>query len=40
MFKISLAILRVEDHPAYAKNSGLLTQKLLAATDGELYTAV
>ena len=32
--------LRVEDHPAHAKNSGLLTQKLLAASNGELYTAM
>ena len=33
-------ILRVEYHPAHAKNSGLLTQKLLAASNGELYTAM
>ena len=32
--------LRVEYHPAHAKNSGLLTQKLLAASNGELYTAM
>ena len=29
-----------ESHPAHEKNSGLLVQKLLAATNGELYTAV
>ena len=37
-------ILRVEFHsnsgPPTQKNSGLLTQKLLAASNGELYTAM
>ena len=36
--------LRVESHsnssPPMQKNSGLLTQKLLAASNGELYTAM
>ena len=33
--------LRVEYHSAHAKkNSGLLTQELLAASNGELYTAM
>ena len=36
--------LRVEFHsnsgPPMQKNSGLLTQKLLAASNGELYTAM
>ena len=31
--------LRVESHPAHAKNCSLLIQKLLVATNGELYTA-
>ena len=38
------SILRVEFHsnsgPPTQKNSGLLTQKLLAASNGELYTAM
>ena len=38
------SLLRVEFHsnsgPPTQKNSGLLTQKLLAASNGELYTAM
>ena len=32
------ALLREEDHPAHENKSSLLTQKLLAASNGELYT--
>ena len=39
MDKVRLC-LREEYHPVHAKNSGLLTKKLLAASNGELYTAM
>ena len=39
MDKVRLC-LREEYHLVHAKNSGLLTQKLLAASNGESYTAM